>query len=82
MKTTIDIADPLFEQAKRFASSRSTTFKAIVELSLRRYLEHESSLSEPFRLRDCSVGGEGVHDGIAEGDWSEISKLIYEGRGA
>jgi hypothetical protein len=82
MKTTIDIADPLFEQAKQLASRHSTTFKAIVEASLRRYLEQESSVSRPFKLRDCSVGGNGVHEGIVEGDWTEISRLVYEGRGA
>lgn len=82
MKTTIDIADPLFLQAKQIASERSSTFKEIVETALRRFFENEKALSKSFRLRDASVEGAGIQPGIEEGNWDEIRSLAYEGRGA
>ena len=81
MKTTIDIADPLFLQAKRIATERSSTFKEIVETALRRFLEQEKARNASFRLRDASVGGDGLQPGVQEGNWDQIRSLIYEGRG-
>ena len=81
MKTTIDIADPLFLQAKRIASEHSTTLKEIVETALRRFFEQEKIRISSFRLREASVGGNGVQPGVQEGDWAEIRRLLYEGRG-
>ena len=34
MKTTIDIADPLFDAAKAAAQQRGTTLRALVEMGL------------------------------------------------
>ncbi len=81
MKTTIDIADPLFRQAKQVASERSSTFEEIVETALRRFLEQEKTRKASFRLRDASVEGTGVQSGIQEGNWDELRSLVYEGRG-
>ena len=81
MKTTIDIADPLFLQAKRIASEQSTTLKEIVETALRRFFEQEKMQSSNFKLREASVGGNGVQAGVHEGDWAEIRRLLYEGHG-
>lgn len=78
MKTTIDIADPLLSQAKRIARERSTTLREIVEEGLRRVIE-EKPRKKPFRLRDASVGGEGM---VKPMTWDEIRDIIYEGRGA
>ena len=81
LKTTIDIADPLFLQAKRIASEHSMTLKEIVETALRRFFEQEKVRISSFSLRDASVGGNGVQPGVQEGDWAQIRRLLYEGRG-
>lgn len=81
MKTTIDIADDLFLQAKRIASENSTTLEEIVQMALRRFFEQEKARVSSFTLRDASVEGNGVQPGIDEGDWAEIRHLVYEGRG-
>jgi len=81
MKTTIDIAEPLFLAAKRLAAQRATTLKSVVELALRSFLEQEESRARRFRLRDGSVDGDGLQDGVEESDWREIRRLVYEGRG-
>ena len=81
MKTTIDISDPLFLQAKRLAAEHSTTLKEIVETALRRFFEQEKTRVSNFKLREASVEGNGVQPGVQEGDWAEIRRLLYEGRG-
>jgi len=81
MKTTIDIADPLFRAAKREAQKRGTTFKAVVESSLRQALAASKKSDARFVLRKHSFKGEGVAEGIVEGDWTRIRGAIYEGRG-
>jgi Arc/MetJ family transcription regulator len=43
MKTTIDIADPLFADAKRAAERRGTTLKALVEQGLRQVLAEQAA---------------------------------------
>lgn len=80
MKTTIEISDALFEAAKSRAAERGTTLRAMVEEGLRHVLE-KSDRSTDFRLRDASVDGRGLCDGIREGDWEQIAAISYEGRG-
>lgn len=55
MKTTIDIADDLFAEAKAEAARRGVTLRSLVEEGLERVLREVPS--QPFVLRDCSVGG-------------------------
>ena len=81
MKTTIDIADSLFLEAKQLAARRETTFRAIVELGLRHVLESEPEVSQPFRLRKHTFRGNGFQPGLSDGDWDEIRRRAYEGRG-
>jgi hypothetical protein len=80
VKTTIDIADGLFEDARRLARQQKTTLKAVVEASLRKYIS-EAKPKARFVLKDGSVGGNGLQPGIREGDWEQIRSMIYEGRG-
>jgi len=60
MKTTIDIADPLFAEAKRLAERNGTTLKALVEHGLRQVLADSSREQQPFRLRQAGFGGQGL----------------------
>ena len=80
MKTTVESQDDLLRSAKRQARRERTTLRALVEEGLRRVLRGRKE-STPFRLRDASVGGEGVQHAIREGDWETIRSLTYEGRG-
>jgi hypothetical protein len=80
MKTTIDIADALLEEARLRAASDGTTLRALVETGLRVVLARGAA-ETPFRLRDASFRGRGVQPGIAEGDWDAVRDLGYEGRG-
>lgn len=81
MKTTIDIAEPLLDKARRLAAERDTTLKAIVEDALRALLLNNDRRRQPFRLRDASVDGNGMQSGLSPGDWDTLRDLSYEGRG-
>jgi len=81
MKTTIDIAEPLLAEAKRYAVRNRTTVRALVEAGLRHVVQ-SSVPPGSFHLRDASVEGRGAQAGITEGDWAQIQTLIYAGRGA
>lgn len=80
VKTTIDIADGLFHDARRLAQRNKTTLKAIVEASLRKYLS-EAQPKKKFILRDGSFKGKGLQASVREGDWEQIRSMIYEGQG-
>lgn len=78
MKTTVDISDTLFESARRLATQRGTTMRALIEEGLRAVLQAHRSLPRQFALRDASVGGKGLADGVDLGDWTQIRALIYD----
>lgn len=82
MKTTIDIADALLVEVRQLAQREGVTVRSLVERGLRAVIA-ESAVKEthPFRLRDASVGGDGLHPDLEEGDWERIRELAYEGRG-
>jgi hypothetical protein len=82
MKTTVDIADDLLEEAKAVAIAERTTLRALVEEGLRRVLSGRKKPADRFVLRDAGVKGRGPARGIHEGDWEEIRDRIYRGRGA
>ena len=81
MKTTIDIADSLFYEAKRVAARQGMTFRSLVEAALRQRLESESVSKKPFRLRKHTFRGNGLQTGLAEGEWGTIRQRAYDGRG-
>jgi Arc/MetJ family transcription regulator len=82
MKTTIEISDALLAAAKRAAAEQSTTFRTIVEVALRRYLETTGGgTQERPRLRRCTFRGRGLQPGLSESDWAAIRERAYEGRG-
>lgn len=80
MKTTLDIADPLFKAAKARARAEGTTVRALVERGLRQVLERGGG-TQPFKLRDASVGGKGLHPDAAGRSWDELRARSYEGHG-
>lgn len=81
MKTTIHIADPLIEKARRIARKEKKTLRALVEEGLRHVVEDRARAGS-FRLRDASFGEGGLRPEVEEAGWDRIRDLIYEGRGS
>lgn len=78
MKTTVEISDTLFESARRLAAQRHTTMRSLIEEGLRSVLQAHRDRPRQFALRDASVGGEGLADGVDLGDWAQMRALIYD----
>lgn len=82
MKTTIELPDPLFKQAKRYAEARQITMKALIEQGLRKAMAEQKE-EAPFKLRDGSFDGDsGMSPELKS--WEQIRDIIYdpiEGRG-
>ena len=81
MKTTIDIAPQLLEEAKRFAAEQGVTLKELVESGLREILHARKNRVAVYTYRPHTFKGEGLQEGLQEGDWSRIVERSYEGRG-
>ncbi|NUQ11779.1 MAG: DUF2191 domain-containing protein [Gemmatimonadaceae bacterium] len=81
MKTTVDIADQLFEGARRLAAREGTTLRALIEEGLRAVLLSRRAAPKGFVLRDASFAGDGVAPGVRLDDWTQVRTLIYEDRG-
>ena len=81
MKTTIEISDELAAQAKVFAARERTTLRGVIEQGIRLVLR-EARAPKPFRLRDASVGGNGLQAGFECSDWARIRDAVYKGRGS
>ncbi|MGH7475050.1 MAG: type II toxin-antitoxin system VapB family antitoxin [Longimicrobiales bacterium] len=81
MKTTVEIADALLQEAKRIVDGEATTLRALIEDGLRRVIEERRRRDTRFRLRDATFQGEGLSAAAAEAGWEGIRSLVYEGRG-
>jgi hypothetical protein len=80
MKTTVEISESLLAAARAVAAREGTTVRALIEEGLRLAIERRKR-SKPFRLRDASVGGEGLQPGVSLERWAAIRDMIYDGRG-
>ncbi len=81
MKTTIDIADSILLEAKHVASREGITVRSMVEAGLRAELAQRAQRPVPFKLRQASFKGRGLHDQAKGQPWHELRELVYEGRG-
>ena len=81
MKTTLDIADALLEDAKRVAAREGITLRSLVEEGLRKSIA-ERQRRPRFKLKDMSVDGTGTQPGVDLTNWEQMRSLAYEGRGA
>jgi hypothetical protein len=80
MKTTIEIADSLLDEARELAAGENTTLRALVEAGLRQVIS-ERKCQPPFRLRDTSFCGNGLQPEFRDADWEQIRQAAYEDRG-
>jgi hypothetical protein len=80
MKTTIDLADPLLDDARKLARREGTTVRALVEQGLRMVIAQHRR-GGAFRLRDASFGGDGLRPELEGASWDRLRELAYEGRG-
>ena len=80
MKTTIEIADAVLEDARRLAQREGTTLRALVEQGLRNVVS-ERRRRGAFRLRDLSFDGDGLRSELTGVGWERLRELAYEGRG-
>ena len=79
MKTTIEISDPLLRAARQAARRDGITVRALVEQGLRLVLEARRQAA-PYRLRDASVGGQGLQPGAEGLSWDALRALAYGDR--
>jgi len=79
VKTTVEIADGLFQAAKAAAARRQVPLRELIEEGLRLQLERESQPRPPFRLQDARFRGRGGM--VRDFTWPEIMEIAYEGRG-
>jgi Bacterial antitoxin of type II TA system, VapB len=78
MKTTVEIPDSLFAEAKALANCRGITLRELIEDGLRAGIAQHRGRMHRFHLRDGSFSGEGVSQELP---WNEVRRMIYEGRG-
>jgi hypothetical protein len=77
MKTTIEIADDLFERAQRLAREEKTTFRALTETGLRLVLSGKHRRHSRKLLPLVTFGKGGVSDDFKEWNWDRIRDEIY-----
>lgn len=82
MKTTIEIADDLFERAQGLARTEKTTFRAIAEQGLRLVLKEKQAKPAKWKWKPLVVQGGGLTDEFKNASWEKIRDEIYRGRGA
>lgn len=80
MKTTVEISDSLFEEARKVAHRDRTTLKVLVEMGLRKVIS-DRKRRKGFRLRKVTFKGNGLQSHLAGASWDQIRELSYEGRG-
>jgi hypothetical protein len=78
MKTTVEIADPLFDEAKRAAHEAGVTLRELIEAGLRRVLDERKKHAKPFKLRDESVKGK-LQPGVRIDDGRAVRAYSYMG---
>ncbi len=81
MKTTLEISDPLLNEARKIANREGTTLRALVEQGLRHVLTEKKKPQKKFKLRDASFKGEGLTPEFKDASWAEILEEAYRGRG-
>lgn len=81
MKTTVEIADNLFAEARQLAQQENRSLRALIEEGLRLVIGARRNQRTGFRLRAASFKGQGLVPELAGAGWDQIRQQVYEGRG-
>ena len=81
MKTTIEIADSVLDDARRLAAREGTTLRALMEAGLRSEIRRRKGAAQAFRLRKASFKGRGLRPELQGATWDRLREMAYEGRG-
>jgi hypothetical protein len=81
MKTTIEIADDLFERVQSVARRDGTTFRSLTEQGLRLVLKEKWARGGKLPPL-VTVRGEGLTSEFRSASWDRIRDEIYRARGA
>jgi hypothetical protein len=82
MKTTIEIADDLFERAQSVARRDKTTFRSLTEQGLRIVLKEKQAKPAKWKWKLVTFKGNGLTDEFKHAAWEKIRDEVYRGRGA
>jgi predicted transcriptional regulator len=81
MKTTIEIADDLFERAQGLARKEKTTFRALTEKGLRFVLNEKQAVSPKRKWKPITRGGGFVTEDVSKMSWERLrDEFIYPPR--
>ena len=78
MKTTVELPDELFREAKAYAASHGITLREVVERGVRSLVRGSASRLRRFRMKTVTMRGEGI---AGAGDWNSMRSKIYKGHG-
>ena len=77
MKTTVEVPDGLFREAKAYAARHGLPVGEVFEMGLRMVLDG-CPPGRRFRLKTITTKGQGM---ACDADWNSIRAMIYEGYG-
>ena len=77
MKTTVEISDALFLQAKRQAAKSGTTLRALIEQGLKQALK-DSAHAPAYQPRDARVRGKGLTREARSAGWRAVLDAANE----
>ena len=81
MKTTVELADDLAREAKRYAARHGLALRAVIEEGVRSTLRDENGERAFIVLRDATVDGSGLQAEFRDETWSRLRDAAYEERG-
>jgi hypothetical protein len=76
MKTTVDIADDLFEQIQKVAQKEKRTFRSLMEQGLRSVLKEKGSEKWKWKPVVAENAGE-LSDAFKGASWEQLRDEIY-----
>lgn len=82
MKTTIEIADDLFNKVQRLAQKENTSFRALTEAGLRMVVASKQPQKKGKLPPLVTFDGGGVKDEFKDWDWDKIRDEAYHKHGA
>jgi hypothetical protein len=81
MKTTIDIADDLFQRSKQISRQRGVTLRELVSEGLAYAVEKWSTCPKD-RIKPVTFRGKGLAKEYKKATWGAIRDAAYEGHGS